>query len=150
MTDSFALDPRLAADSHPVADWPLCSVRLFDDRRWPWLLLVPRRTGIRELFELSPADRGVLVEEAARAAELLTRLGPCDKTNVATLGNMVAQLHVHVIARRVGDPAWPGPVWGVGTAERYEAGARDRLAGEVAALMQGGFAPPAGTGGRSA
>lgn len=115
----FEVDPRLVADSVDVMDLPLCKVRLVDDSRWPWVLLIPRRAGVRELFDLSRADRAALVEEAAAVARALTAVGPCDKTNVATLGNMVAQMHVHVIARQIGDPAWPGPIWGIGKAVPY-------------------------------
>ncbi len=115
----FEVDPRLEADSVTVMDLPLCAVRLVDDSRWPWLLLIPRRPGVRELFDLSPADRALLVEEAAAVTRAVTAVGPCDKTNVATLGNMVAQMHWHVIARQIGDPAWPGPIWGTGKPVPY-------------------------------
>ena len=108
------LDPRLAADTIRLDDWPLCSVLLMNDRRWPWLILVPRRRGIVELFDLSPADRATLSEESARAAEVLKALTGAQKINVATLGNMVRQFHLHVVARSEGDPNWPGPVWGFG------------------------------------
>ncbi|MDF1722357.1 MAG: HIT domain-containing protein [Minwuia sp.] len=115
----FEVDPRLVADSVQVMDLPLCAVRLVDDSRWPWLLLIPRRPGVTEIFELNQADRGRLMEETAAVARAVTAVGPCDKTNVATLGNMVAQMHVHVIARQIGDPAWPGPIWGIGKPVPY-------------------------------
>ncbi len=115
----FEVDPRLVADSVAVMDLPLCAVRLVDDSRWPWLLLIPRRVGVRELFDLGPADRALLIEETAAVTRAITGVGPCDKTNVATLGNMVAQMHWHVIARQVGDPAWPGPIWGIGKTVPY-------------------------------
>lgn len=136
MTAPFVLDPRLRADSHAVIRWPLSDVRLYDDARWPWLLLVPRRPGAVDLFDLDMVDRAALVEEAAAAARVVASLGgPCDKTNVATLGNMVAQMHVHVIARHRGDPAWPKPVWGVGAAEPYGASDRDALVERLRALL---------------
>ncbi|MEC9347397.1 MAG: HIT domain-containing protein [Pseudomonadota bacterium] len=135
MTATFNLDPRLAGDSTPVGDWPLSAVRLYHDSRWPWLLLVPRRAGAVELFDLQAADRAQLVEEAAAAARVVAGLGPCDKTNVATLGNMVPQMHVHVIARQKGDPAWPGPVWGVGTAVPYGGAERDALVSRLRVLL---------------
>lgn len=104
---------------------PLCRVLLMLDRRFPWLILVPEREGVREILELSPADRGVLIEEIARATEVLTQLFRPDKLNVGALGNLVPQLHVHAVARFTGDPAWPGPVWGSGPAVPYE---QDELA----------------------
>ena len=121
MDASFALDPRLAEGSLPVADWPLCHVRLKDDRRFPWLLLVPRRPGLVEITDLDPADSRALCEETLRATRLLVGLERPDKTNVATIGNVVAQLHVHVIGRWRSDPLWPDPVWGRGTAEPWDA-----------------------------
>lgn len=134
----FALNGRLAADTVPVADLALCRVLLMDNRLYPWLVLVPRRPDLRELHELAPADRALLVEEAARASALLAAEFATDKVNVGMLGNLVGQLHCHVVGRRQGDPAWPGPVWG-GPAERYEAAERDRLA----ARLRGFFAGPA-------
>ncbi|WP_416896480.1 MAG: HIT family protein [Minwuia sp.] len=127
MADGFSLDPRLAGTSVEVGDWPLCHVRLADDARWPWLLLIPRRAGAVELFDLSSEDRAVLVEEASRAAEIVRDLIQADKTNVATLGNQVPQMHVHVIGRLKGDAGWPGPIWGVGEAEPYMHAERERL-----------------------
>ena len=109
----FTLDPRLAGDSVPVVDLPLSAVRLMNERSWPWLILVPRRPGLVELIDLPPSDRATLIEEIARAAEALSRLYRPDKMNVAALGNVVPQLHVHVIARFHCDPAWPRPIWGV-------------------------------------
>ncbi len=108
----FALDPRLVTDTVAVADLPLCRVLLMNDARWPWLILVPRRTGVRELIDLSPAEQQVLTGEIALASHAMKALYAPDKLNVAALGNMVEQLHVHVIARWRGDPAWPAPVWG--------------------------------------
>jgi len=119
MSAAFEIDGRLAGSSVPVGDWPLCHVRLSEDSRWPWLLLIPRRTGAVELFDLSPSDRTLLVEEAAKAAEIVRNLIGADKTNVATLGNQVPQMHVHVIGRKIGDPGWPGPIWGVGDPVPY-------------------------------
>ena len=113
---AFNLDPRLRDDSIPVADLGLCSLRLMDDRRFPWLLLIPRRPGCVELLDLQAEDQAQLGREIlAVSGALKDRLQP-DKLNVAALGNQVAQLHVHVIARFRDDAAWPGPVWGVGQA----------------------------------
>ncbi len=134
----FTLDPRLAADTVRVASLDLCEARLQDDARWPWLVLVPRREGLVELEDLSAAERAVLVEEVVRAGQAVRAVGlalgaPVEKLNVGALGNVVAQLHVHVIGRRRDDPAGPAPVWGVGAAVRYTQDAR-RRAVEAAAL----------------
>ena len=108
----YHLDPRLAADSHPVAALGLCELRLMDDANYPWLVLVPRVAGIRELIDLEAGQRRQLADETDLASRLLRQVFAPDKLNVAALGNMVAQLHVHVIARFEQDPAWPAPVWG--------------------------------------
>jgi len=135
----FQLHPRLAADTVEVSRLQLSRLLLMGDARWPWLILVPAREGITELHELSGPDRALLVEEVATASALLARLHRPDKINVGALGNMVSQLHVHVIARRRDDPAWPGPVWGHGTAEGYAPDALDAaVAGLRAALDSGG------------
>ncbi|MCK0745499.1 HIT domain-containing protein [Chromohalobacter nigrandesensis] len=119
MTD-FNLHPRLAADSHYVADLALCQVRLNDDARFPWLVLVPRRADIREVYELSTDDQATLWQEATEVGRRLMTHHDGDKLNLATLGNQVAQLHLHVIVRHQDDAAWPGPVWGQGTPQPYD------------------------------
>jgi diadenosine tetraphosphate (Ap4A) HIT family hydrolase len=111
MTD-FELDPRLAADTLPIADLDLCSVRLMNDARYPWLVLVPRRPDMVEIFDLDDADQLQLHAEIRRCAEGLQSLEKPDKLNIAALGNQVSQLHVHIIARFREDAAWPDPVWG--------------------------------------
>lgn len=123
MTD-FSLDPRLERDSRFACDLPLCQVRVFNDERWPWLVLVPRVAGAVELTDLTAEQRAVLMEEVVRADEAVLALGATfgrlpEKTNVAALGNVVSQLHVHVIGRRADDPAWPLPVWNVGDPRPY-------------------------------
>lgn len=131
--DGFTLDERLRADTIPVASLDLSELLLMNDRRWPWLILVPRRPGVTEILDLSPAERASLMEEAARAAGALKAIGPVDKLNIGALGNKVRQLHLHVLARREGDPAWPNPVWGFGMSERY--GARE--AEDLIAALKG-------------
>jgi diadenosine tetraphosphate (Ap4A) HIT family hydrolase len=121
----FTLDPRLAADTAFVADWPLSRVLLMNDARYPWLILVPRRADVTELFDLTAADQQVLSGEIARAARTLKALTTAAKVNLGALGNMVPQLHIHIVARNPGDPAWPGPVWGHSPAMPYAAAARD-------------------------
>src|SRR5690242_14029508 len=108
----FTLHPTLARDTVDVIRLPLCRVLLMNDRRFPWLLLVPERESIREIHELTPADRAQLIAEIAQAGQVLTHLVQPDKLNVGALGNIVPQLHVHIVARRTTDAAWPGPVWG--------------------------------------
>ncbi|HJE25772.1 MAG TPA: HIT family protein [Methylorubrum populi] len=135
MTDAFTLDPRLAADTHPVGDLALCSVLLMDDARFPWLILVPRRDGLSELTDLTPEDAATAFEEIRIATRVVMALSHPDKVNVAALGNVVAQLHVHVVARFRSDPAWPGPVWGVGERKPYPPHARAALLERAAALF---------------
>ncbi|MFL6260155.1 MAG: HIT domain-containing protein [Thermoanaerobaculia bacterium] len=131
----FTLHPTLARDTAEVARLPLCRVLLMNDRRFPWLILVPEREAVREIHELSPADRGALIEEIALASEALARAVRPDKLNVGALGNIVPQLHVHVVARAMGDPAWPGPVWGSGAAVPYEEGELAEIRARLAAAL---------------
>lgn len=131
----FELHPRLAADTREVTRLPLCRVLLMNDRRFPWLILVPARADIREIHQLAPADRAALVEEIAAVAQAMETLHKADKMNVAALGNQVPQLHVHVIARFTADPAWPNPVWGRGTAEAYAPVQMDRTIAAVKAAL---------------
>jgi len=109
---AFTLHERLDADGVFIVDWPLCRVLLMDEAKFPWLILVPRRDGLVELADLDEAARNVLMAESVRAGAALKNLFPCDKLNIAALGNQVPQLHLHVIARHRGDSAWPQPVWG--------------------------------------
>lgn len=115
----YALHPQLAADTHPVAALGLSELRLMDDSNYPWLVLVPRIGEARELIDLAPAQRSQLTGEIDLASRLLRTAFEPFKLNVAALGNLVPQLHVHVIARFEGDPAWPAPVWGRVTARPY-------------------------------
>ena len=120
----FTLDPRIAQSSAPVATLRLCQARLQLDARWPWLVLVPAQENLQEMEDLSEVDRVLLMEETVRAGRAVRGIGEAmgsavEKLNVATLGNVVPQLHVHIVGRRVGDPAWPGPVWGVGEVQAY-------------------------------
>jgi diadenosine tetraphosphate (Ap4A) HIT family hydrolase len=126
---SFALDPRLNADTLSVGDLSLCRVLLMNDARYPWVILVPRRAGLTDVTELSPDERGRLIDEIAQVADTLRGLPEVEKINFGSLGNIVRQLHAHVIGRRAGDFAWPGPAWGAGAAVPYEAaeGAARRL-----------------------
>ncbi len=138
----FLLDPRLACDTAPVVDLLLCRVLRMDDARWPWLILVPRRAGMRELVDLSRADRLALVDEIDHASRALQTLFSPDKLNVAALGNVVEQLHVHVVARFRDDPAWPAPVWGFQPGERRAVGQRETRIAELRQALE----LPAATG----
>ena len=115
----FSLDPAFETGSAPLVLLPLCAVRLQNDSRFPWLVLIPRVARAREVEDLSPGDRAVLVEEIVLAGGAVRAMGearrrPVTKLNVGSLGNITAQLHVHVVGRRPDDAAWPGPVWGQG------------------------------------
>lgn len=116
----FRLDPRLAADTIDVCEGELCTLRLMNDARWPWLILVPRLAEAVELFDLSPSQQQQAMREAAVAGEKLKTLSGATKINIAMIGNMVRQLHIHVIARAEGDANWPGPVWGFESPQPYD------------------------------
>ena len=117
----FALDPRLQQDTLPIGDFPLCRLLLSNDSNYPWFILVPRREDISEIFQLDVADQLQLWQETTALAETLKDSFDADKLNVATLGNVVSQLHMHVIVRKREDAAWPAPVWGKHPANPYNA-----------------------------
>ena len=117
--EHYELHPQLAADTHPLSMLALCELRLLDDANYPWLVLVPRIAGARELIDLDAGQRHLLTDEIDLAARALRTVFQPFKLNVAALGNLVPQLHVHVIARFEGDPAWPAPVWGRVAARPY-------------------------------
>ena len=119
MTD-FVLDPRLAADTAFIADGPLSQVRLMDDARFPWLLLVPRVAGASEWIDLDGGQQRLLLAEINQVSQQLRAEPGVDKLNIGALGNIVRQLHVHLVGRHAGDAAWPGPVWGSGAALRHD------------------------------
>jgi diadenosine tetraphosphate (Ap4A) HIT family hydrolase len=116
---SFVLHPQLAQDTVAIGDLRLCRLLLSRDANYPWLVLVPRRPGITELIDLDTETQGHLITEIAEVSHALRDITQCDKLNVAALGNMVPQLHIHIIARRKSDVAWPRPVWGVAQALAY-------------------------------
>ena len=117
---NFELHPQLAADTVVVGDFPLCRLLLMNDRQYPWTILVPRRAALREIYELHESDQLRFWHESTQLSQTLMRAFNGDKLNVAALGNMVPQLHVHHIVRFKGDPAWPAPVWGKHPAQPYE------------------------------
>ena len=128
----FRPDPAFEAGSVAAAEWPLCHVRLQDDARFPWLILIPRVEGAVELADLSAEQRAALMEETVRAGDLVRRLGPVEKLNVGAIGNVTSQLHVHVVGRRRDDGLWPDPVWGRGPAIPYDPAERAHLLEKIA------------------
>jgi diadenosine tetraphosphate (Ap4A) HIT family hydrolase len=113
MPADWSLHPQLTQDTIDIGDLPLCRVLVIKDANYPWLLLVPRREGAVEIIDLDEVAQAQLTTEVSRVARALKEITKCDKLNIAALGNVVPQLHVHVIARRKNDVAWPRPVWGV-------------------------------------
>jgi len=131
MESTWSLDPQLAADTVPLGDLALARVLLANDANYPWLILVPRRPSLVELTDLEANEQMQLLAEIDAAARALKAATRCDKLNIAALGNRVAQLHVHVIARFHGDAAWPKPVWGAVPSIAYEPAKREALAAAI-------------------
>jgi diadenosine tetraphosphate (Ap4A) HIT family hydrolase len=116
---TFALHPRLAADTMPLGDFPLCRLLLMNDAQYPWFILVPRRENVREIYEMGESDQLLLLRESAALSRVLMEAFKGEKLNVAALGNIAPQLHLHYIVRYSHDPAWPAPVWGRHPARPY-------------------------------
>ncbi len=135
MTSTFQLDSRLDADTIPIGDLSLSSVLLLNDARFPWFVLVPRLEGLSELTDLSDEQAVQMMREIRLATGVMMDLAKPDKVNVGALGNIVTQLHVHVIGRFLSDPAWPGPVWGHGTRTPYPDHAASALIERAGALF---------------
>lgn len=123
---TFELDPRLDADTTLLAQFDLSLLLLMNDARYPWCILVPKRPGIREIYELSLTDQGRLLRESSMLGRAMVQAFGADKLNVAALGNLVPQLHLHHVVRFVNDDAWPAPVWGRHPARPYTAEAREQ------------------------
>jgi diadenosine tetraphosphate (Ap4A) HIT family hydrolase len=136
MESVWSLHPQLAQDTVPVGDMPLARVLLANDANFPWLILVPRKPGLTELIDLEETEQVQLLGEIAAAARVLKQITTCDKLNIAALGNQVAQLHVHVIARRHSDVAWPKPVWGTAAATSYDRKIREGFIGALRRALQ--------------
>ena len=132
---SFALDARLVADTIEIGDLGLSRLLLMNDARYLWLILVPRQESLSELVDLDPRDRTILMEEIAGVSKALIGLPGVDKINVGALGNIVRQLHIHVVARSSRDAAWPGPVWGAGTPQRYDSQRAFEIARDLKAQL---------------
>jgi diadenosine tetraphosphate (Ap4A) HIT family hydrolase len=133
----FVLDATLAKDTLAITALPLCQVRLMNDRRFPWVILVPARPGLSEIIDLDAADRARLIEEIALVSTVMRDLFHPTKLNVGALGNVVAQLHIHVVARFASDDAWPGPVWGT-TPERHRPDELERTLAPLRRRLDGG------------
>ncbi|CAM5572132.1 diadenosine tetraphosphate (Ap4A) HIT family hydrolase [Aquamicrobium terrae] len=131
----FTLDARLEADSEHLVWLGLCELRIMNDSRWPWLILVPQRPDVEELHELKPLDQAMLTFEIDIAAKALKKATGCSKINIGALGNIVRQLHIHVVARSEGDAGWPGPVWGHGLREPYQRARLHRIAETIRAAL---------------
>ena len=142
MTD-FQLAPAFLETSAPLTPLQLCEARLQLDARWPWIVLIPRRAGACEIADLTPDERAALMEEIVVAGAAVRAIGaaldrPVEKLNVGALGNITPQLHVHIVGRRADDDAWPGPVWGVGTARAYFANELKRAVDAARAALGDG------------
>lgn len=131
----FRLDEQLANDTMKVGDLPLSTILLMNDCRFPWAIVVPRRDGLVELHDMTPADRRDLLEETVRVSAALQKLTGAKKMNVAALGNQVRQLHMHVIARTEFDDAWPKPVWAAGERVPYKDGEAQACAETLRAAL---------------
>jgi diadenosine tetraphosphate (Ap4A) HIT family hydrolase len=132
----FALDPRIAADTLHLAELTLCTVRLKLDANFSWLLVIPRIAYTTEIVDLTPEHRHTLMEDVVRTSAALREVVACDKLNIASFGNAVSQIHVHVIARLLSDVAWPKPVWGAAPAKEYAEGEAEALAAKLKARLK--------------
>ena len=140
MNARFALDPNLEADTHPIGELHLSQLLLMDDARFPWLILVPRIAGARELIDLDEGDQRSLLGEISAVGRAFEALLRPDKLNIAALGNVVPQLHVHLIARYTTDAAWPKPVWGQGERVAYAEAARSARIAQLRTALHSSFA----------
>ncbi len=134
----FELHPQLQKDCRQLGDFPLCRVLLMNDANYPWLILVPRRADITEIYQLSWEDQQQLLRESNTLCQAMVQLFTPQKMNVAALGNMVPQLHLHHIARFLSDAAWPRPVWGAEAAKPYDELDADKLCGQLVDALVGG------------
>jgi diadenosine tetraphosphate (Ap4A) HIT family hydrolase len=133
------MDTRLQQDSLVLGDFPLCRLLLSKDANYPWFILVPKRAGVSEVFDLSQEDQAQLFKETTDLAQALKGEFKADKMNIATLGNVVSQLHMHVIVRRHGDAAWPAPVWGKVPAVEYAPGQVDAIRQRLRTLLDNDY-----------
>ncbi|WP_293265953.1 HIT domain-containing protein [Neptunomonas sp.] len=133
----FELDARLDSDCIAMGDFPLCRLLLMNDSNYPWFILVPRRAGATEIYHLSREEQHQLMDESSELAEVMVDSFSARKMNVANLGNIVSQLHVHLVARSEGDKAWPGPVWGLHPAVPYTPEQIDHIRSRLESMLTG-------------
>lgn len=131
----FTLDPQLEKDTLPITRLPLCHLALMNDSRYPWAILIPMKPGLTELIDLSSEEQAQLMEEIILVSRVLQTECGAYKLNTAALGNMVRQLHIHIIARQQDDPAWPGPIWGVGESIPYDPATATALINRLSAAL---------------
>ncbi|XKG77524.1 HIT family protein [Vreelandella aquamarina] len=134
---TFELDPRLEAETLPLADLPLCRALLMNDSRYPWVVLVPRMASVSEVFELGQEEQAQLWREATQLGAAMKEAFHGDKLNIATLGNVVSQLHIHLVVRYTDDASWPAPVWGNGAAKPYELAQQGERREQLLAQIEG-------------
>ena len=134
---TFELDPRLEADTLPLADLPLCRALLMNDVRYPWVVLVPRVASVSEVVELSQEEQAQLWQEATQLGAAMKEAFQGDKLNIAPLGNVVSQLHIHLVVRYTDDASWPAPVWGNGTPKPYELAQQGERREQLLAQIEG-------------
>lgn len=132
----FELDERLQQDTCLLAELPLCRVLLMNDARYPWLILVPRVADVSEVFELDEMQQQQLWDETRLLAKAMRQVFVADKMNIATLGNVVSQLHMHLVVRKEGDASWPGPVWGNGVALPYSESSQGAVRKQMLQALQ--------------
>jgi diadenosine tetraphosphate (Ap4A) HIT family hydrolase len=135
----FELHPQLAADCETLGRFELCRLLLMNDANYPWCILVPERAGVREIYELAPVDQQQLLRESSALAAGMARVFDADKMNVAALGNVVPQLHVHHIVRHTSDPAWPAPVWGKVPVRPYTSAELQEVKVKLRGVLATGF-----------
>ncbi len=129
----FELDPQLKKDTFIIGDFALSRVLLMNDARYPWVILVPRKTRVTEIYQLTPAEQQQFIAESSFVAKQLAELVNADKMNIAALGNVVSQLHIHHVARFYTDESWPAPIWGKGEAVSYTNQERDVMCNQLVA-----------------
>lgn len=137
----FKLDSRLESDSIALGEFPLCLVLMSRDANYPWCILVPKRTGVTELYQLDLDDMKQLLIESRHLSKVMMELFDGDKLNVAALGNLVPQLHIHHVVRFKSDSAWPGPVWGAAVPRTFERGELTKRVKLIQSRLEEGFRP---------
>jgi diadenosine tetraphosphate (Ap4A) HIT family hydrolase len=139
----FKLHPKLNEDCFEIGQFPLAKLLLMNDSNYPWLILVPQREGIREIHELADEDQWQLIRESSYLSEKLSSIFSAHKMNIAALGNIVPQLHIHHVVRYRDDPTWPGPVWGALPSRPYDVDEKEKIMGRLSSIVSDGVGLPA-------